>query len=181
MGELKYKIGDEVLVRGVVKDTKDNCAYADKDRPYWIECVGGNGVWTRENAVYDLREMNDVMKVWKLAGEIAKMDCLTVEEIFGDEFDCENVFELSPHVVREKIDAYYRSKPAVGDIVDCTYQDEDVIRSFRGIYCGEDDSVFWTLVPGYERPRREYKSRWNIRKVKDSAVNLDSLCAKEED
>lgn len=173
MSELKFKIGDEVLVKGVVKDTADNCPYADTDRPYWVLASDGFGIWASEYDLYSSR--NKTLDDWKLAGKISRMFLCEIEEIFGDGWDIDRVFNMSPNDVRKKLDAYRNSKPKMGDVVKCMLCDGvDVIRGsiHDAIFFSEDEEDYWVLDPCKPAPQRLAKSEWMVEKLEDCKVDI---------
>ena len=171
MSELKFKIGDEVLIKCVVKDTADNYPYADKDRPYRVSIAGGFGIWVSEDDLYSSR--NKTLDDWKLAGEISRMLLIEIEDIFGDGWDIDRVFNMSPNDVRKKLDAYRNSKPKMGDVVECKYNHHNSVIPFKGILLGMDGEGFhWVLQPDENSPRKLHIDDWTITKIEDCKIDI---------
>lgn len=172
MSELKFKIGDEVLVKGYVNDIAKDCTFVGEPKPYWIMFNGG-GVWVPEDIVYSSH--NKTLDDWKLAGEISRMLLSEIEYIFGDYKDYVDVFMMSPNDVRKKLDAYRNSKPKMGDVVKCMLRDGvDVIRGsiHDTIFFSEDEEDYWVLDPCKSTPQRLAKSEWTVEKVEDCKVDI---------
>jgi hypothetical protein len=132
-----------------------------------------NGVWAPEDQVYSSR--NITLDDWKLAGEISRMCYSMIEEIFGDDKDYVDVFMMSPEEVRKTLDAYYNSKPRMGDVVKCMLCDDvDVIRGsiHDAIFFLEDEEAYWVLDPCKFTPQRLAKSEWTVEKVEDCKVDI---------
>lgn len=170
MSELKYKIGDKVILEGDIINIDDSPGVCS---PYCVRFHDdGDYRWIRLNDK-NCKSGNVTSDDWKLAGEIVNMLFSEIEEIFGDGWDHGDVFNISPDAVREKMDAYRNSKPKLGDVVECKYIHHNSVIPFKGILLGIDgEGFYWVLQPDENSPRKLHTDDWVITKVEDCKIDI---------
>lgn len=112
----KYKVGDKVLVEGVLKRIDENCDY-----PYQVRIADVHKIYFSEDELKDASKtyedgLNDA---WELAKKLYNLDCNTLEDIYGVDGGFYGLMKkYTAQEALAKIEAYEESKAIkVGDVV----------------------------------------------------------------
>lgn len=171
---MKYKVGDEVLVKckiignyknGRYKVTNRSNPYADLD-----ETDGVRHIFPTYDEVYPEKEEQGMTadEAWEIAKKLfADYSDIELDEIFGKGWSYPKLMEMIPHEVKEKIESWESKKVIkVGDEVvpkespgddDCkffvTYIDDDnsEISGFSGF---DGDVFFGRFLDHYQKTGR---------------------------
>jgi len=113
---MKYKPGDEVLVRGAITDLHEGT-----DHPYFVAVNYDSVHWVSDDKIIsaDKTYSDGLSDAWELADKLNNMKLADIVEVFGIDIAREEVFkEISPQEALAKIEAYEKEKEIkVGDVV----------------------------------------------------------------
>lgn len=130
---MKYKAGDEVLVRARIMDINYSCKhqYKVKSADNYSPDDMAKHIYIREEDVLPVPDMT-AEEAWELAKKIllypahGGFNATELEEIFGR---TEHLWELTPQQAKAKIEAWEAKQIKVGDEVDIC-GDKGIVTSF---------------------------------------------------
>jgi len=187
MKELKYKVGDEVLIKGVVtnilcgdypydiafnKNNKNLVCWSETFNP---ECVVGeveDFVKVDDQKTYE-QGLNDA---WKMAKKI----CMTINKggLPSDQLeDIYDGYDLTDDILdnfsaQEAIDLYNawkeRNELKMGDIVEWSNDSY----SYKGIFYSKEGNGWWILDSDLIAPQFLYSTEWKLRKLEDAPIDI---------
>lgn len=118
---MKYKVGDEVLVKATINDIR-----VGEKKPYAVKSVDNKFcgdtarvIYIREEDVFPVPDMTDD-EAWEIAKKLfADYSNVELDEIFGKGWSFPKLMELTPQQAKAKIGAWEAEKEIkVGDEVE---------------------------------------------------------------
>lgn len=191
--ELKYKVGDEVLIKGKVVDILDT-TFRDTDYPYkirfdynnlavaWSEactetCIAGTAdefIKAEDNQKTYEQGLNDAWEMARLITKNSKDGGLPTDELLDIYNWGVPGLILSKNTAKEAIDKYNAWKEKLrfkmGDVVEFECGDE--IK--RAVLYSDVDDAYWVLCADEAIPQKISKSLFKLRKVGHYMMDIDS-------
>ena len=164
---MKYKAGDEVLIKAEIAGVSD-CS----ERPYFVapDCRSIN--WVSEDKIIPMGKTysDGLSDAWELAKKILNMKFDVAVEVF----DCTRLFDVmekfTPEEALAKIDAYEKEKEIkVGDVV---YYSKDGDISTQSIVTKIEGNVVYTVYSDGSCGREYYP---NDLKKTGKHIDIESL------
>lgn len=193
MENLKYKVGDEVLVKGKVVDILDT-TFRGTDYPYkirfdydnlavaWSEactetCIAGTAdefVKAEDNQKTYEQGLNDAWEMAQLLSKCTLDGGLTPDEMHAIYNSAHSGYIISNYSVKEAIDKYNtwkeKQKFKMGDVVEY----ECAGKTERAVFYSEMDTEYWVLCADSPAPQRLSKSIFKLRKVGNYMVDINA-------
>lgn len=198
MEELKYKVGDEVLIKGKVVDTGEpyntnypyEIVFDDDDMVVswseWFSITSVVGmasdlVKSEDQKTYE-QGLNDA---WEMAKLISSMPLSKVMEIFNGS---SMGYITNQYSAQEAINKYNEWKESndfkMGDIVEYDIGaglDDKYEEIHRAIFYSETEDAYWVLRDQCLAPQSISKKDFKLRKVGESGLDIAGALAKIRD
>lgn len=183
MAERKYKVGDEVLIKGVVTDVSSN---DDIVYPYQILIDSDNTdlswhdnftetsiVGTVNSYVNEQSYKKGLEDAWEMARLIISsirdggLSTFQLQHIYGYANICDIGMAYSAQEAIDKYNTWKESIPVKGDVVDITGELLDRTINLKGIfyYYDLEKGECWVLLEDELVPQRFSKNHWTIKKI----------------
>lgn len=198
MEELKYKVNDEVLIKGTVVDVGDP---KETSYPYRIRLDGDDmsvswSAWFTKSSVVgmasDLVRVEDqktyeqgLNDAWEMVKKITiGLELCKLQTIY-DGFDTMSAI-VQRYSAQEAIDKYNawkeRNEFKMGDIVEYDiYAGLDTSEIHRAIFYSETKDDYWVLRDQCLTPQKLTKEEFKLRKVGESGLDIAGALAKIRD
>lgn len=200
MKEFKYKVGDEVLVKGKVIEVFDPAA---RNYPYrlryesnnpeqsWTETVTETVIAGKADEFVKVDDQKTYEQGLNDAWEMAKLICMTINkgglptEQLEDIYDGYDLIDdiMETFCAQRAINKYNewkeRNEFKMGDIVEYDiYAGLDTYEIHRAIFYSETVDAYWVLRDQCVAPQSLSKDDFTLRKVGESGIDIAGALSK---
>lgn len=186
--ERKYKIGDDVLIKGTI----DGVSYSNyAEYPYEISFDTGTPaewkegftetsiVGTADSLANESFREQGMQEAWELLRCVNSMSSADIKEAFDMRSLYDVLIRLPVEVAYELYIKWKESKNFTrGDVVEVCATDS--YEKFLAVFYSEVNDEYWILEKDDPAPRTMLKRLWNLRKIPGRHVDIFAELDKEE-